>query len=96
MLWTKEHRVFAYDTYLKNNESVKAVRREFRGHFNIHRNQSGPTHKTIIRWVNALCTQGTLELESGEGPTKCVHRKMWNVPEKLSAESQSICLEAFH
>lgn len=58
--WTIEHRVFAYDSYVKNNESVTAVRREFRRHFNIHRNQAVPTHKTIVRWVNALRTRGTL------------------------------------
>ena len=60
VLWTIEHRVFAYDSYVKNNESVTAVRREFRRHFNIHRNQAVPTHKTIVRWVNALRTRGTL------------------------------------
>ena len=32
----------------------------FRRHFNIHRNQSVPSHKTIVRWVNAFRTQGTL------------------------------------
>ena len=26
----------------------------------IHRNQAVPTRKTILRWVNALCTEGTL------------------------------------
>ena len=58
--WTIEHRVFAYDSYVKNNESITAVKREFRRRFNIHRNQSIPTHNIIVRWVNALYTQGTL------------------------------------
>ena len=60
LLWMIEHTVFAFDSYVKNNEFVTVVRREFRRHFNIHRNQSVPTHKTIVRWVNALRTQGTL------------------------------------
>ena len=42
--WTIEHCVFAYNSYVKSNEFVTAVRREF----NIHRSQSLPTHKTII------------------------------------------------
>ena len=45
---------------MNNNKSIKAVRCESRCHFNIHRNQSVPTHKTIIRWVNAFRTQGSL------------------------------------
>ena len=45
--WMIEHRVFIYDSYEKNNESVTAIRREFQYHFNIHRNQSVPTHKTL-------------------------------------------------
>ena len=59
MLWVLEHRVFAYESYVKNNESVTAVKRKFRHHFNIHRNQSVPTHKTIVRWVNTVCLRGT-------------------------------------
>ncbi|XP_076058130.1 uncharacterized protein LOC143035239 isoform X3 [Oratosquilla oratoria] len=59
-LWTIEHRVFAYDSYVKNNESVAAVQCEFRRHFNIHQNEAVPTHNTILCWVNALRTRGTL------------------------------------
>lgn len=59
-LWTIEHRVFSYDSYVKNDESVTAVQREFRRHFNIHRNEAVPTRNTILRWVNALRTRGTL------------------------------------
>ncbi|XP_076043601.1 uncharacterized protein LOC143026680 isoform X2 [Oratosquilla oratoria] len=59
-LWTIEHRVFAYDSYVKNNESVTAVQCEFGRHFNIHQNEAVPTHNTILCWVNALRTRGTL------------------------------------
>ena len=60
MLWTIEHCVFAYDSYMKNNKSVTAARCEFQCHFNISQYQFVPTHKTTVHWVNALCTQGTL------------------------------------
>ena len=36
--WSVEHRVFAVETYLKNNYSV-LTQRIFRRHFNIHRNE---------------------------------------------------------
>ena len=36
--WSVEHRAFAVETYLKNNDSV-VTQRIFRRHFNIHRNE---------------------------------------------------------
>lgn len=58
--WTVEHRVFAYDSFVRNNESITAVQREFRRHFNIHRNRGVPSRNTILRWVRALRTRGVL------------------------------------
>lgn len=45
MLRTIEHSVFAYHSYVKNNESVTAVGRKFWHHFMIHQNQAGPSNK---------------------------------------------------
>jgi hypothetical protein len=36
--WSVEHRAFAVETYLKNNDSV-LTQRIFHRHFNIHRNE---------------------------------------------------------
>jgi len=83
--WTIEHRVFAYDSYVKNNESVTAVRREFRRHFNIHRNQAVPTHKTIVRWVNSLRTRGTLMNRRPVGAPRTVR-----TPENVERVRQAI------
>ena len=58
--WTLEHRIFVYDTFVKCNESVTTVQREFRRYFNINRNDSVPSRDTILRWVNNLRTQGSL------------------------------------
>jgi hypothetical protein len=37
--WSVEHRVFAVETILKNNDSVLVTQLIFRRHFNIHRNE---------------------------------------------------------
>jgi hypothetical protein len=37
--WSVEHRVFAVETILKNNDSVIVTQLIFRRHFNIHRNE---------------------------------------------------------
>ncbi|KAK7076123.1 hypothetical protein SK128_027127, partial [Halocaridina rubra] len=56
-LWTIEHRAFAYDSFVKNNESVTAVLREFCRRFNIHGSQAVPTRNTILRWVHVFRTR---------------------------------------
>jgi hypothetical protein len=43
--WSVEHRAFAVEAYFKNNDSV-VTQRIFRRHFNIHRNDSGPSRST--------------------------------------------------
>ena len=58
--WTVEHRVFAFECFVRNNESVTAVQREFRRHFNIHRNIGVPSRNTILRWVESLRRRGEL------------------------------------
>jgi transposase len=45
-----EHRVFAVETYFKNNDSV-VTQRLFRRHFNVHRNDSVPSRNTVLLWV---------------------------------------------
>ena len=57
--WTVEHRMFAYDAYVKN-ESITAVQRLFRVHFNLGRYGIVPSRNTILRWVNNLRTTGSI------------------------------------
>jgi hypothetical protein len=59
-LWTLEHRVFAYECFVKSGESVTSVQREFRRRFKIHRNDSVPSRNTILLWVNNLRSRGSL------------------------------------
>jgi len=49
--WSVEHRAFAVETYFKNKDSVVVTQRIFRRHFNIHRNDSVPSHNTVLLWV---------------------------------------------
>jgi hypothetical protein len=58
--WTVEHCMFAYDAYVKNAESITAVQRLFRVHFNLGRYGIVPSCNTILRWVNNLRTTGRL------------------------------------
>jgi transposase len=50
-LWSVEHRAFAVETYIKNNDSVVVTLQIFRQHFNIHQNDSVPSCNTVLLWV---------------------------------------------
>ena len=60
LLWSFEHRVFAYDTYVKNGESVTETQCLFKRRFNIGRHGNVPSRNSILRRVNALRTTGSL------------------------------------
>ena len=49
--WSVEHQAFAVETYFKNNDSVVMTQRIFHRHFNIHWNDSVPSHNTVLLWV---------------------------------------------
>ena len=58
--WTVEHRMFAYDAYVQNDESVTAGQRLFRVHFNLGRLDTVPSRNTILRWIHSLRTAGSI------------------------------------
>ena len=86
--WNLEHRIFAYDCFVKNEESVIAVQREFRRRFNIHRNESVPCRNTILRWVNNFRTEGCIMKKKNHGPQHTV-RTPENVERVMQAVVQS-------
>ena len=49
--WSIAHRAFAVETYFKNNDSVVVTQHIFHQHFNIHRNDTVPSHNTVLLWV---------------------------------------------
>ena len=48
LLWSHEHRVFAYDTYVKNGKSVTETQRLFKRRFNIGRHGNVPSCNSIL------------------------------------------------
>ena len=58
--WSLERPVFAYDTHGKNGESVTETQRLFKRIFNTGRHGNVPSGNSILRWVNALRTTGSL------------------------------------
>ena len=93
MPWTTEHRVFPYDCYVKNNESVTSVRREFRCHFNTYRNQS-----VIQLYVRLMMFAHRVDywIEDRGSPTNSTYTRKWGTCKtSYTAEFQSICWEIF-
>lgn len=76
--WTLDQRLYAYDSFVRNDESVTAVQRDFRRQFNIHRNASVPSRNTILRWVNNLRTSGSILKKKPPGP-----RRTASTPENI-------------
>lgn len=70
--WSVQHRVFAYDTFIKNGESVIKTQRIFRRHFNIARNDTVPSRNTLLRWVHKFRTTGTVSKKKPPGPARTV------------------------
>lgn len=84
-LWSVQHRVFTYDSFVRNNESIVAVQHEFRRHFNIARNDSVPTRNTILRWVQSFRSVGTVMNKRPPGTHRAVR-----TPENVERVRQAI------
>lgn len=72
MIWTGQHRGFAVRTFFENGRSVIATQRAFRVHFNIPRNVTVPSGKTIRRWVRALEETGSTARPKATGRPRSV------------------------
>jgi hypothetical protein len=83
--WTVEHRMFAYDVYVTNAESVTAAQRLFRVHFNLGRRGIVPSHNTILRGVNNLRTTGSVVKKKALGPQKTAR-----MPENIERVRQAL------
>ena len=73
--WTVEHRMFTYDAYVQNGESVTAVQRLFRVHFKLGRRDTVPSRNTILRWIHSLRTTGSIVKKKPPGPNKTYGRQ---------------------
>lgn len=65
--WGVDHRVFAYDSFVRNGESVVKTQREFRRHFNIERHGTVPSRNTLLRWVSGFRTTGNITKKKPPG-----------------------------
>ena len=83
--WMVEHRMFAYDAYVQNGESVTAVQRLFRVHFNLGRWDTVPSRNTILRWIHSLRTTGSIVKNKPSGPNKTVR-----MPENIERVRQAL------
>jgi len=66
--WTIEHRVFAYDSFVKSGESIIETQRLFRCRFNIGRHGNIPSRNTILRWVTSFRARGMIMKKKPPGP----------------------------
>ena len=83
--WTVEHRIFAYDAYVQNGESVTVVQRLFRVHFILGRRETVPSCNTILRWIHSLRTTGSIVKKKPPGPNKTVR-----MPENIKRVRQAL------
>jgi len=58
--WTLEHRMFAYDSFVKSGELIIETQWLFHCHFNIGRHRNIPSRNTILRWVTSFRARETI------------------------------------
>ena len=58
--WNAERRVFAVEQFFRNSDSVVTVQRLFRRKINVERRGAIPDRNTILRWVEAFRTTGSV------------------------------------
>lgn len=54
MLWSREHRAFAVESFLSNGRSVVATQRAFRIRFEIPPHRLVPGRNSILSWINSI------------------------------------------
>lgn len=57
-LWKNRHRVFAYYTFVKSDESIVETQQCFRRDYRIDRHGKYPSWNAVLRWVNSFRTKG--------------------------------------
>jgi len=66
--WTLEHRVSAYDSFVKSGGSLIETQRLFRCRFNNGRHGNIPSCNTILRWLTSFRARGTIRKKKPPGP----------------------------
>ncbi|KAJ8890423.1 hypothetical protein PR048_009931 [Dryococelus australis] len=68
-LWTRENHVHAYDIFVKSGESIIQMQQIFRSHFRIGWHGDMPNRNTILRWVAAFWSKGSVLKRKPPGPS---------------------------
>ena len=84
MVWSREERAFAVETYFSNAHSVIVVQRAFRRHFHLPPRGRVPDRKSILLWVDAFRETGNVS-KKRKGPSKTV-----TTPQKVEQVRQSM------
>jgi hypothetical protein len=58
--WNVEYHVFAVEQFFRNSDSVVTVQHFFRRKFNVERRGAIPDQNTILRWIEAFRTTGSV------------------------------------
>lgn len=72
MVWSVQQRVFAVRRYFENGESIVQTQRDFRTNFDIPRHGTIPDRNTILRWVIAFNTTGTVLMKRTNGRNRAI------------------------
>jgi len=72
MVWSVQQRVFAVRRYFENGESIIQTQRDFRTNFDIPRHGTIPDRNTILRWVTAFNTTGTVLMKRTNGRNRAI------------------------
>lgn len=70
--WTLEHRMFVVEQFFRNGDSVITVQRLFRRQFNVEPRKPIPDRNTILRWIEAFRTTGSVMKRKPPGPPRTV------------------------
>ncbi|GFV59043.1 DUF4817 domain-containing protein [Trichonephila clavipes] len=65
MLWSRQQRAFAVETYFSNGRSVIAVQHAFRRYVDIPRRERVPDRKCVLVWVDSFRATGNVSKERG-------------------------------
>ena len=72
MVWSGEQCGFVIETFFKNGDSVIAIQRAFRTHFQLGRRARVPSWNTILRWVDSVRATGSTLKKKPPGRPKTV------------------------
>lgn len=70
--WSVQHRVFVVEQFFRNNDSVVTVQRLFRQYFRVGRRGAVPDRNTVLRWVAAFRSTGSVMKKKPPGLPRSV------------------------